>query len=353
MTEGASVYRVGLNGGLTLLGKEILTVLKARNFPVNYVIGVEDRSEELDAPILNIADDPIPVIEESGGEGAECDFLFLAGPTASAPKQPRAPVESGRENETAKRQFVIDVTGGSSAPSPVLRLPLFDAARQDVAAGVKQGNGLFVCPHAATIVLAGLVLRIAARLDIRNISALVFLPASELGPGAIEELQKQTIGLLNFGEVPRKVFGAQVAFNMLPRLGAKGKSILAATENRIRSELQQLLAVCSAVPAVRVVQAPSFYSMAVSIYAQSPQRATAIQIEEALSGENVRWARSSQPSASPADVQGSATLLLDPAVVELGQAGGFWLWGRADDLRLQAENAVMMAEELVPFVRHP
>jgi aspartate-semialdehyde dehydrogenase len=350
MTERATVYRVGMSGTSTLLGKEILTVLKERNFPVSYVIGVEDRSDGLDAPILNIADDPIPVIGESGGEGAECDFLFVAGGTASLPKDVDAQERFTRGNETAKHQFVIDATGGSPSPNPVVRLPIFDGTSRDLAAGVKQGNRVFVCPHPATIVLAGLVLRIAARLDIRHISALVFVPASEFGAGAIEELQRQTIGLLNFGEVPRKVFGAEVAFSMSPRLGAKGKSSLVAAEVRIRSELERLLAARSVVPAVRVVLAPSFYSMAFSIYAVSAPPATAIQDEQALSGENVRWVRSAQPSASPAEVQGSASLLLDPVVVNPSQAGGFWLWGRVDDLRLQAENAVIMAEDLTPFV---
>jgi aspartate-semialdehyde dehydrogenase len=348
VTENASVYRVGLKGASTLLGKEILAVLKARNFPVSYVIGVQERSDALDAPILNIADDPIPVIEGSSGEEAECDFLFLAARAADRNEQPKTLEQSGRGNGTAKRPFVIDATGGLSVSNPALRLPLFDPASRDL---VKPSHRVFVCPHAATIVLAGLLLRIMAHLDIRHSSALVFLSASELGPGAIDELQKQTIGMLNFGEVPRKVFGAQIAFNMSPRLGAKGTNSLAATETRIRSELEGLLARRGAVPAVRVVQAPSFYSMAFSVYTQSPQRVTAVQIEQALSGENVRWVRSSQPSASPAEVQGSATLLLDPADIDPGQPGGFWLWGRVDDLRLQAENAVMMAEDLAPFVR--
>jgi aspartate-semialdehyde dehydrogenase len=351
MIEGVSVYRVGLKGASTLLGKEILAVLKARQFPVTYVIGVEDRSDGLDAPILNIADDPIPVIEASAGEGIECDFLFLAGRKVVPVKQPKAVEESDPGSGTAKRGFVIDASGVSAADS-VLGVPAFDPPSQDVAEAVKQGKQLFACPHAATIVLAGLVLRLAARLEIRHISALVFLPASELGPSAIDELQKQTIGLLNFDEVPRKVFGAQVAFNMSPRLGGKGRSSLAAAESRLRSELERLLGGRTAVPAVQVVQAPSFYSMAFSIYMQSLQRATAAQIEQALSGDNVRWVRSSQPSASPAEVQGSATLFLDPVVIEPSQAGGFWLWGRVDDLRLQAENAVMIAEHLAPFIAH-
>jgi aspartate-semialdehyde dehydrogenase len=343
MTEGPSAYRVGLKGASTLLGKEILTVLKARNFPVTYVIGVEDRSNGLDAPVLNIGDDPIPVIEASG-EGAACELLFLASRSVLPTEQ------SEWGNSAEKRRFVIDASGVLSPPNPVVALPLFDTPSQPLITSARGGNRVFVCPHAASIVMAGLVLRLAERIDIRHISALVFLPASEFGPSAIDELQKQTIGLLNFGEVPRKVFGAQIAFNLSPRLGGKGEGSLSATEKRIRSELELLLAGRTALPALRLVQVPSFYSMSFSIYIESPQRVTEVQIEQALSGDNVRWVRASQPSASPAEAQGSSTLLLDPAILEPSQPGGFWLWGRVDDLRLQAENAVMIAEHLAPFI---
>jgi aspartate-semialdehyde dehydrogenase len=352
MNESGMNYRVGLEGASTLLGKEILAVLKARNFPAGYVIGLEDRGEAPETPILNISDDPIPVIQESSGERPECDFIFRTRRQALATEEAEA--QEGRGpgagRSGRKRSFVIDASAGVLPSNSVLCMPLFDNVSEKLAAASQKGAQYFVCPHAASIALAGLVLRLAANLDIRYFSALILLPASELGPDAIDELQKQTIGLLNFADVPRKVFGAQAAFNVSPRLGGKAKDSLADAEIRIRSELESILAGRAAPPAVRVVQAPTFYSMAFSIYAQSPQRATAIQVEQALSGEGIRWVRSSQPSASPVEAQGSATLLLDPVSVQPGPPGGFWLWGRVDDLRLQAENAVAIAEHLRPFL---
>jgi aspartate-semialdehyde dehydrogenase len=349
-------YRVGLEGASTLLGKEILAALKTRSFPVSYVVGLEGSGEEVEPPILNIGDDPIPVIQESANERAECNIIFRAGrrfPGAAKPDGSGLE-ETPAGGEVQRRRFVIDASTGGILPSnAVLSMPLFDHATERVATAFRNGAQCFLCPHAATLALAGLVLRLAVSLDLRNISAVILMPASEFGPDGIDELQKQTIGLLSLRDVPRKVFGAQAAFNVSARLGSKAMSSLAATEARVRAELERLLDRAATVPAVRLVQAPSFYSMAFSVYAQSGQPATATQIEQALSGDGVQWIRSSQPSASPVDAQGSATLLLDPVTTEANPPGGFWLWGRVDDLRLQAENAVAIAELLRPFIDEP
>lgn len=341
MSGGARTYRVGLEGASTLLGKEILAVLKARQFPVSYVIGFQPPAKEPEPPILNIADDPIPVIQETGETEAECDVVFRASTQPPAADSTPAPEPPG--NGAPGRRVVIDAAGGSAAGS-VLSMPLFDEATPGSAADRDRAGGYFASPHAASIVIAGLMLRLAARFEIRSSSALAFLPASELGPDAIDELQRQTIALLNFGDVPRRIFNAQAAFNLGPRLGGKAKASLTVREDRIRSELERLLKGRAAPPALRLVQAPSFYSMAFCLYIHSVEKVAASQIEQALYGERLQWVRASQPSPSPVDVQGSASLFLDPVVTETGQPGGFWLWGRVDDLRLVAENTVVIAE---------
>lgn len=354
-------YRLALEGASTLLGKEILAALKARNFPVSYIVGVEPKGGELEPPILNIGDDPIPVVHEPSGSPAEFDFTFRAGRHAAHEEKTESAqakrLDGEEKDGPVSSRFVIDASAsGHLPPGSFLSIPLLDdSAREKLAAATAEGARCLISPHAASIALAGLMLRFAAAVEIRAISALVLISASEFGAEGIDELQKQTISLLNFAEVPRKVFGAQAAFSVSPRLGGKARRRMADLETRIHGELERLLSgqTLVPVPAVRLVHAPSFYSMALSIYVQSPHRAAAPEAEQALSGGGVEWVRSSQPSASPVDAQGSAALFLDPVIADASPVGGFWLWGRADDLRLQAENAVAIAELLIPLLdRH-
>ncbi len=47
----------------------------------------------------------------------------------------------------------------------------------------------------------------------------IFEPASERGTPGVEELQQQTVSLLSFKSMPKKIFDQQLSFNMLARYG--------------------------------------------------------------------------------------------------------------------------------------
>ena len=54
------------------------------------------------------------------------------------------------------------------------------------------------------------------RLGLREATVVVFQPASAAGAGGVEELYQQSVSLLNFHDLPRAVFGRQIAFNLVP-----------------------------------------------------------------------------------------------------------------------------------------
>ena len=49
----------------------------------------------------------------------------------------------------------------------------------------------------------------------------MFEPASEHGQRGMDELHQQTVNLLSFQPLPKDVFDAQVAFNMVARVRAE------------------------------------------------------------------------------------------------------------------------------------
>jgi aspartate-semialdehyde dehydrogenase len=339
----AAPFRVGITGPSTLLGKEILGVLEERHFPLTHVSALAEYPTEPESPVLNISGEALPVVEESEPGETECDFVFLANPGDS--------VEIARRE---KRPFVVDAREGPETPSEaVLAAPLLDDAAERLVAAVRDGTRVFASPHPAAIAVALLVLRLCASLEIEHISVTIFNPASALGPTAIDELQKQTLGLLNFGKVPRGLFGAQSAFNILPRLGGETERVFAGIETRIRKDLDCILEGRSPVPAVHLLQVPVFYSTGFSIYARAARPVNAVKVEQSLGGEGVRWTRASAAPSAPMDVQGSALVLVDPVIADRRNPAGFWLWARVDDLRLAAENAVAIAELLIPFIGQP
>lgn len=350
MTNGA--FRVAMTGANTLLGRELLSVLKERTFPLSHVTTLDEDFSEDDAPILDLSSEPVPVIGKSEDEGAGYDFLFCAqGPRSARRKngKPTAADQAQNGGLESLSRFVIHVSGTPSAESEAAWCaPWLGKAGASAPAKARAGARIFASPHAAALALTAVFLPLATEPGVQHASVVIFSPASELGSAAIDELQKQTLSLLNFSEAPQEFFGGQAAFNLLPRLKGKASARAPRTASRLREEIEHLIDGRVPTPALRVLHAPVFYSTAFSAHVQPERRASALRIEQTLAQDRVQWVSASQPPPSPVEVQGTRDLFLDPVAVD--EDGGFWVWGRFDDLRIAAENAVETAEQLISFL---
>ena len=377
MKPSAAGYRVAVVGASSLLGKELLAVLKERKFPISRLVTFEDDEEEPGLSIVDLREHSQTAVADNAVTDAELDFAFLAArprelplflrpasdnaglrqpdsPSSGATPRP-APLLSGQ----AKHCVVIDLDDGlAEMPGGVLKVPFLErepphCADASVAskAGAHPGEGnarLFVSAHPAAIILSSLLLRLAARFELKSAVALVFGPASEIGSQAIEELQKQTVNLLSFQKIPRSIFGAQLAFNLLPRLGRTEGSGLADLENRIRNQLRTYLASRAPLPALRLFQAPVFYSLAFSLFVEMAKPETPEAIAQALKGKPFSLRSLSEQAPTPVEAAGASNILVDAIRIDPGRPSGVWLLAAADNLRLAAVNAVEIAESLQP-----
>jgi len=338
-------YNVAVIGASSLLGKELLAVLEERDFPVAEMIAVSGETGEPDLPIVDLSRGRRTARDYQGEIPSRFDFAFVAAPH---PRLASWMERAGRERLGPKGvRAVIDLCSGTSeAATAPLRVPFIDgasASAQD--SGVRKGLQVIAAPHASTLMISSLVSRLAARFQVRSAVAQIFSPASEMGPRAIDELQKQTVNLLSFQKVPREAFGAQIAFNLLPRLGT-GYERADALESRVRNELAAYLGGDVPAPAVRLVQVPVFYSTAVSLYAETEDRVPPSDLVMALDGAPVAIRRTTEKAPSPADAAGSNEILVDAIQPDASHPSGIWLWAVADNMRLAAINAVQIAEGL-------
>lgn len=356
MRSASRDSRVAMVGASSLLGKEILNVLKERGFPASQVSELSAEGGAPEIPILDVDEEPLPLVQDESREVGEYDFIFLASRAQSAEGKRWLHERFEKSAETAPAggrgagHWVIDAAGcvSTAMKGRALSVPSLDPRQDNLVRAASEGSRLFASPHAAAIVISQLLLRLAASLSVQRAVVEVFNPASELGPEAIDELQKQTVSLLSFQQFSQDFFGAQTAFNMIPRLGGEGRESFLDLEERIRQELKQILT--GQAPAVRLVQSPVFYSLAFSLYVETAHGLTAAKVEQALAGAGtgarVQLLRASQPAPSPVEAQGSSVILVDPIVLDRDRPGAFWLWAMADNLRLTAENAVEIAEAL-------
>jgi aspartate-semialdehyde dehydrogenase len=376
MKLGSQGYCVAVVGASSLLGKELLAVLEERNFPVSRLVKFESDEEEPDLPIVDLREDSEAAISDQQVPEQDLDLAFLVAaghphsalptflrPRPSAVRPPAlrsnggAMAESGAAASPAPitRCVVIDMAdaggaaSGTGLPGRVLSVPFLDHAEpgeRKARERVGVETDFIVSPHPATILISSLLLRIAAHFPLERAVANAFGPASEIGAKGIEELQKQTVNLLSFQKIPRSVFGAQLAFNVLPRLGRVEGNALSELEAKVRRQLRELLSGRIPLPAVRIFQVPVFYSLAVSLYVETTSPVDPQAFAEALEKKPIRLRRLSDLAPSQVEATGSGDILVDTIVPDPNQPRGVWIWAVADNMRLAAVNAVEVAESL-------
>jgi aspartate-semialdehyde dehydrogenase len=206
-----------------------------------------------------------------------------------------------------------------------------------------------VIAHPASAVLALFLTRLGQAHTIRRAVAHIFEPASERGQRGVEELERQTVNLLTFKQLPKAVYDEQVGFNMLAGYGSEAPESLESIERRIERHLATLLSLHGPVPmpSVRLIQAPVFHGYSASLWVEFEQNPGREALERELaSGQiDVRG-----PGLEPPNIVGMAGqsgIAVGAISPDRNEPRACWFWVVSDNLRIMAENAVAVARSLL------
>ncbi len=194
--------------------------------------------------------------------------------------------------------------------------------------------------HPAAILLILLFRRLAAVAPIRQAVITLFEPASQQGQAAIEELQEQTIALLNLRPLPKSVYDEQVAFNLLPRWGVEAPESLDEQQQRLEEDLTALYGETPWL-SLRLVQAPVFHGYTASAWVSFEADVTV----EALARPFREVRTEDEGPATNSGIAGESGLVLDRIIADGPRAA--WFWVASDNLRLVAENALLAAASVI------
>jgi len=202
-----------------------------------------------------------------------------------------------------------------------------------------------VVAHPAAVVLALLLHRLGKAGEIKQAVATVFEPASERGQKGMDELHEQTVNLLSFQQMPKKVFDAQVAFNLVSRYGEHAVPALSAIQDRVLKHYLKIAGRDAAVPSLMLVQAPIFHGHAFAIHVQLAETADIDHISGVMAGEHVHLTSSAEDAPSNVNAAGQSDVQLS-ILPDAAQPNGLWLWAASDNLRVAAATAVECAETM-------
>lgn len=324
---------IALVGGETLLGREVREVLGET------ALGQHVR-------LVASADEESGTLTEIGGSAAflakldpeaveDADALILAGS-----------LESSNTALLANPQgLVIDLTyAAEDNPEARIRAPQVEGADYEI-----DHTGPQIVAHPAATAIAMVLRRLNANYPIARAVVHIFEPASERGTAGIEELQQQTVNLLSFQPVPKKVFDAQLAYAMLPQLGSDAPVPLSDVEDRIERHLASLLERLDGVPmpSLRLIQAPVFHGYTFSFWIEFEDSPAVSDIEDAMSHESFDVRTGEVEPPNNVGVAGQSGIAVGAIAPDRNNGNAFWIWAAVDNLRLVAESAAMIAAEAV------
>jgi aspartate-semialdehyde dehydrogenase len=331
--------QIAIAGATSLRGKDLKESIEESAFPAGEIRLLD---EELAAgTVTEVAGEPAIVqpIDESSFERQR--FVFFTGSQAFAAKHGRAAERAGAT--------VIDLTGGlADTAGARLWIPQVDALLGPSAASknVRGPVSLYLVPSTSAIVACSLSAALRD-LGLTRLAIVFFQPASTRGAAGVEELEEQTVKLLSLQAIPKAVFDAQVAFNLLDRWGAESPERLAASRSALDREVRGCLDGRAPFPAMKLVQAPVFFGEAFSVYAEFSKPLDFVAADARLQEAGFLTVDAEDPEPSNVSVAGGAQPVIRRAELDPGVEGAYWFWGAADNLRVASANAIRVAERLL------
>jgi len=336
LTARGKLYRAAIVGAASLRGKELAELLNERNFPAADIRLLDD-DESLGQ--LEAMGDEISFIQRVRAEQFEhVDFAFFACDQESTRRSWRDARDAG--------SAIIDLSAIlEDQPGATVRSLWVERERGQVAPPELQ-PGPCITAHPVAIALALLLLRARKAASIRRVAATVFEPASEHGQRGMDELHQQTVNLLSFQPLPKDVFDAQVAFNLVARYGQKAQPTLDSIEGRILRHYRLIAGSDAPEPSLILLQAPIFHGHAMAVFLELENAANLADLSSALAGDHVSVTAAEDETPSNISSAGQSEVQLwlksDPA-----NPNAVWLWAAADNLRISALTAVDCAESMM------
>jgi aspartate-semialdehyde dehydrogenase len=329
--RGTNVYRVAIVGAATLKGKEIVEVLRSRNFPAVDVRLLDD-DESLGQ--LEAVGDEMSFIQSVRTEQFErVDFTFFTSDQACTRNNWKVARDLG--NTIVDLSFALE-----EEPEAVIRSPWIEReAGHPVPPELQPGP--VVVAHPAATVLALLALRAG---KVERMTATLFEPASERGQKGMDELHEQTVNLLSFQDLPKNVFDIQIAFNMVTRYGSRSGLALEAVSERIMKHYRKI-APGAAEPSLFMVQAPIFHGHVFAIYLETEKPVAMEDFSRMLAGDHVVVTQGSDDAPTNVNAAGQGDILLS-LTRDSSRANAVWLWAASDNLRIAALTAAECAESM-------
>lgn len=322
-SKSKSGYRLGIVNPLTLVGNEVASILRERNFPFAKIVLLDSIGKA--GALTEVNEEAAIVTAISDDELEDLDLVFFCGPA-----------EGNRDwlaRQADDRFIAIDLSQPTSTDDG--KLALAGVNLEDLS----DDDGMLVSPHPVAIPIALILHQIETVAPIEVCTATVVQPASVFEHEGVEELAQQTISVLNIASLPKSVFDRQLAFNLYP--AAEHNEEFIVTQIRALTDPRVELALL-------ITQGTVFHGHTFCLFVKTREDADVEQIIKSLKANPALVVAEGDQKFGTIDAAGKDEVLVADVRRDPGVRRGFWVWAVCDSLRRSsALNAVLVAEKVL------
>ena len=327
---------IAVVGATSLVGEALIELLAEQNFPVGSLYPLEGEDEaggrvEFNKEQLRVED------------VAKFDFsktqlvFFVASTKISQDYVPKA-AEAGC--------MVIDRT---PAFRGVEQIPMIAVGANDDQ--IKE-NKVVTNPSCISSMLSKVLKPVYDKAGINTINVSTYQSVSGAGKEGLEEVGLQTAALLNFKDMKVNVFPHQIAFNVIPQIGAFTESGYTQEEMKVINETKKIFNDDELYINATAVRTSVFYGHSASISVETKQRVSINEIKKLIGNvADVEITDDEDFNEYPTPVTDAAnqeTIFVGRIRQQLGCDNRFELWVTADNIRAcAASNMVKIAAQLI------
>ncbi|MFP7721255.1 aspartate-semialdehyde dehydrogenase [Lysobacter sp. A3-1-A15] len=334
----SKTYNVAIVGATGAVGETMLKILAEREFPIGkLVLLASERSagEKVEFGARQVVVQDLATFDPAGIDIA----LFSAGGSVSRAYAPKF---------AAAGAVVID---NSSAFRQDEDVPLV-VAEVNPDAMKQRPRGIIANPNCSTMQMLVALAPIHREAGIERINVATYQSVSGTGRKALEELGRQTAGMLSFQDAKPEVYPVQIAFNVIPHGGEFCDNGYTTEEMKLVWETRRILGDESIQVNATVVRVPVFYGHSEAVHIETREKIGAARVRELLrAAPGVEVVDEREGGGYPTPVTHASGN--DPVYVgrirdDISHPRGVSLWVVADNIRKGAAlNAVQLAELVI------
>jgi aspartate-semialdehyde dehydrogenase len=329
---GQVVAVVGATGAV---GREMLTVLEERNFPLDDLkLIASPRSAGSTLPFRG-KEYPVTALGDDSFKGVDV-ALFSAGASISREWAPKA-VKAGA--------IVVD---NSSAFRYEKEIPL--VVPEINPQMIEKHTGIIANPNCTTIIIIVGVYPLHQKAGLKRMVAATYQASSGAGAKAMEELKTQTADVLAGRPVKPGIFPTQIAFNLFPHIDVFVEDDYTKEEMKVTWESRKIMGIPDLSVVTTAVRVPVLRAHSAAVFCEFEKKITPDEAREILrKAPGVKVVDDPKEKLYPTPVRASGQddvlvgrIRRDPTVER-----GLALFCAGDQLRKgAATNAVQIAELL-------